>query len=133
MAVAVAPRGLTFRRAIEIEHGRGAPPSERERAALASFYASPFAAYAERVVGAALARRAARDSRAPIVHVPPRRGNTARPREQRSRRRTTAPSRGDPDPEPPKPPVEELWRGLEAASVRMVQRCERRRAKLEAA
>jgi hypothetical protein len=63
--------------------------------------------------------------RAPIPHV-------ARPRERRptSRQRTRAPTSDDPSPEP-EPPLE-VWRGLVAASARMIQHCERRRAKAAA-
>jgi hypothetical protein len=68
----------------------------------------------------------------PLTRVPERREPVASPGEQgRRARRSSAPSRGssdDPDLEPPP----ETWRGLAAASVRMVQHCERRRAKAAA-
>jgi hypothetical protein len=64
------------------------------------------------------------DHRQPIIRVSQRR---ERPRECRSSTRTASASRGDPSPEP-EPPLTQL-RGFLAASVRMVQHCERRRAK----
>jgi hypothetical protein len=90
---------FTLRRVLAIEQGRGAPPSKRERAALARVYASPFAAHAERVVGAALAHRnrlrGLTARRAPVVHV--RREPETRPQKRRARSRSTAPTRGPPD------------------------------------
>jgi hypothetical protein len=59
-------------------------------------------------------------------------GSASRPRERRARTRSTAPTRGDPDPEPEPPPVGRL-RGFTAASVRMVQHLERRRAAMRLA
>lgn len=57
----------------------------------------------------------------------------ATPREHRGRSRTTAPKRGSPhDPDPEPPPIAHQ-RGFLAASVRMIQHCERRRAKWAAA
>jgi hypothetical protein len=69
-----------------------------------------------------------------IVHAPERRENVARPRERRpaTRRQARAPTSDDPSPPESDPAPVEVWRGVEAASVRMVQRCERRRAKLAA-
>jgi hypothetical protein len=85
--------------------------------------------------GLRLAIRLRRPRPAPINHVPQRRENTARPRERRAapRRRARAPTGDDPSEPPPEPPPVEVWRGLAAASVRMVQHCERRRAKWAAA
>jgi hypothetical protein len=63
-----------------------------------------------------------REHRPPAtVHVPQRRENVARPRERRpaTRRRARAPTSDDPSPKTEPPPVE-VWRGLAAASVRMV-------------
>jgi hypothetical protein len=52
--------------------------------------------------------RAFRRQRSPVVHVPERRENVARPREHRARRvRSKTSARGDPDPEP-EPPLEVL-------------------------
>jgi hypothetical protein len=67
--------------------------------------------------------------RTPIAYVPQR---FERARERGAGRRARAPSSDDPDPESDQPPVE-VWRGLAAASARMVQHCERRRAKWAAA
>jgi hypothetical protein len=50
---------------------------------------------------------AAKQQRAPVVHVPEQRENVAtRPREQRPRRRVKANSRGDSDEPPPRPLIE---------------------------
>jgi hypothetical protein len=79
-------------------------------------------------------RQARARRRAPVVHVPERRENvaTTRPREHRSPSRSRSAARGDPDPPEPEPPVE-VWRGVAAASVRMVQHCERRAKRVAAA
>jgi hypothetical protein len=67
------------------------------------------------------------------IHVPALRP-VERPRERRATTRSSGrPSRGDPDPEAEPPPPVEIWRGVAAASARMVQRCERRGAKWAAA
>lgn len=73
-----------------------------------------------------------RHLRPAVVHIAERRENVARPRERRpsTRRRTASrdgPGRSDPDDEPND--VGGTWRGLTAASVRMVQHAERRRSK----
>jgi hypothetical protein len=61
------------------------------------------------------------------------RGSSRMHRARRIHRRATAPTRGSPDEPPDEPPDVETWHGLQAASSRMVQRCERRRAKQAAA
>jgi hypothetical protein len=75
-------------------------------------------------------------SKIPVACVPVRREPVASPGEQgRRARRSSTSSRGspdDPDPESDQPLVE-TWRGVVAASARMVQHCERRRAKWAAA
>jgi hypothetical protein len=70
----------------------------------------------------------------PRTELPEGREPIASPGEQgRRARRAPRWSRGSSDdPDLPPPPVK-TWRGVEAASVRMVQHCERRRAKAAAA
>jgi hypothetical protein len=73
--------------------------------------------------------------RRPIVNVPERREPVApvmRAREQGAGRRRTAARASPDDPSPPEPEPVEVWRGLVVASTKMIQRCERRRAKLAA-
>lgn len=71
-------------------------------------------------------------SRPPVVHVPERREPVARPRERRAvARRASTSSRGSPDDPDPEPPAVVHLRGFTAASVRMVQHCERRRAAMK--
>ena len=73
--------------------------------------------------------------RLPVVHTPQRREAAivvARAREQGAGRRRTASRASPDDPSEAEPPSIEVWRGLAAASLCMVQRCERRRAKLAA-
>jgi hypothetical protein len=57
----------------------------------------------------------------------------ARPRERRATTRRSGSSRASPDSDLPPPPVEDVWRSVVAASARMVQHAERRRAKWAAA
>jgi hypothetical protein len=150
--------GLTFVRAAEIEQGEGPPPSEaelKEFAKLEAFVAPlepvfDAAAKAKRIYDASTpaqqrrlwnmdVRQVVRLDTAgkftagklpPLIHVPVRRENTARPRE---RRRSTSASRrgppaGDPDSEPP--PARDLdgLRGFRAASSRMFAHVGRRLA-----
>ena len=69
--------------------------------------------------------------RAPIVRIAQRRGSETRPREQRARRRATAPSRGDPSPDDdpsdePAPVI--LLSGFQAARERLSRHLQRRTA-----
>jgi hypothetical protein len=70
---------------------------------------------------------------APVVRVPERREPVAvpatRPRERRARRAGS--SRDGPGSESDEPPAVVHLRGFTAASVRMVQHCERRRAAMK--
>ena len=70
-----------------------------------------------------------------VVRLPQRRENVSKPRERRARRASTSSRASPDDPSPPEsePPPVEVWRGVAAASVRMVQHCERRRAKRDCA
>jgi hypothetical protein len=75
--------------------------------------------------------------RTAVVHVPERRENlaaiVASPREHKpTRRRRTTSRDGPDDSDPEPPPLVVHLRGFLAASVRMVQHCERRRAKTAA-
>jgi hypothetical protein len=77
-------------------------------------------------------------ARALIVHAPERREAAivvARAHEEGAgRRRASSPNRpDDPSPPEPEPPPVEVCRGVAAASARMAQHCERRRAKWAAA
>jgi hypothetical protein len=159
MARAVAPSGLTVGRAVEIGKGHGAPATEQELAELAELETlkARIAPVLRKFLGSQRQRAQIRRGMAIYEGLSPieqlRWGDrtpaallthvraihrsqptlpAGRPRERRARSRSSSASRDGPLPPESEPPPVKTWRGLEAASVRMVQRCERRRAKSEA-